>query len=389
MLTNTLYTEILNRTLFVCAIRSYPIDSTNSNLPLYNGAHLVTYDLDTHQTVSNLLKSYVDGTTINTCGFKADSQRKDMAVMLFGLYPTPKEIYRSVKAESDAPWLNTDLAIDCSYSYGQTGVYFHYCPGKGSIYPDYSEGILRFFGPDEPTLTNMIPGPNGYSFFYRSAGFSGENENGHVAGFGLTYVGYLGDKSSVDRGDIELTSWCNPAQPDLKCTLKSNAIDAMKVSAVWSDNQPTFFVLALDGNEITYSKVMNPTLATPTIQSLSLEQSAGSTLTISAIQVSDGISPIQSYSWQHSPDNISWSNLEKENDYFIIIPPNTSTKSDFYRVLAKNSIGWSKPSYFIEVKGLGKPSVSSRKTTISCIKGKTLKKVIAVKPVCPKGYKKV
>ena len=28
------------------------------------------------------------------------------------------------------------------------------------------------------------------------------------------------------------------------------------------------------------------------------------------------------------------------------------------------------------------------KTTITCIKGKTLKKVTAVKPVCPKGYKK-
>ena len=29
-----------------------------------------------------------------------------------------------------------------------------------------------------------------------------------------------------------------------------------------------------------------------------------------------------------------------------------------------------------------------KKTTISCIKGKVVKKVTAVKPVCPKGYKK-
>ena len=29
-----------------------------------------------------------------------------------------------------------------------------------------------------------------------------------------------------------------------------------------------------------------------------------------------------------------------------------------------------------------------KKTTITCIKGKTVKKVTAVKPVCPKDYKK-
>jgi hypothetical protein len=29
-----------------------------------------------------------------------------------------------------------------------------------------------------------------------------------------------------------------------------------------------------------------------------------------------------------------------------------------------------------------------KKTTITCLKGKLVKKVTAVKPVCPKGYKK-
>jgi hypothetical protein len=29
-----------------------------------------------------------------------------------------------------------------------------------------------------------------------------------------------------------------------------------------------------------------------------------------------------------------------------------------------------------------------KKTTITCVKGKTAKKVTAIKPVCPKGYKK-
>jgi hypothetical protein len=31
---------------------------------------------------------------------------------------------------------------------------------------------------------------------------------------------------------------------------------------------------------------------------------------------------------------------------------------------------------------------SKKKTTITCVKGKLTKKVTAVKPVCPKGYKK-
>jgi hypothetical protein len=36
-----------------------------------------------------------------------------------------------------------------------------------------------------------------------------------------------------------------------------------------------------------------------------------------------------------------------------------------------------------------KPAASlSKKSTITCIKGKTTKKVTAVKPKCPAGYKK-
>ncbi|MEY4959419.1 MAG: hypothetical protein RL271_793, partial [Actinomycetota bacterium] len=30
----------------------------------------------------------------------------------------------------------------------------------------------------------------------------------------------------------------------------------------------------------------------------------------------------------------------------------------------------------------------TKKTTITCVKGKLVKKVTALKPVCPKGYKK-
>jgi uncharacterized protein YqfA (UPF0365 family) len=33
-------------------------------------------------------------------------------------------------------------------------------------------------------------------------------------------------------------------------------------------------------------------------------------------------------------------------------------------------------------------AAATKKTTITCVKGKLTKKVTAVKPVCPKGYKK-
>ena len=35
-----------------------------------------------------------------------------------------------------------------------------------------------------------------------------------------------------------------------------------------------------------------------------------------------------------------------------------------------------------------KAAAAKKKTTITCVKGKLTKKVTAVKPVCPKGYKK-
>jgi len=35
-----------------------------------------------------------------------------------------------------------------------------------------------------------------------------------------------------------------------------------------------------------------------------------------------------------------------------------------------------------------KVAAASKKITITCVKGKLTKKVTAVKPVCPKGYKK-
>ncbi len=70
--------------------------------------------------------------------------------------------------------------------------------------------------------------------------------------------------------------------------------------------------------------------------------------------------------------------------------------------LSANGFGYSSPTVRVKLTQEGPrseptatptpiPSPTSqlvRKTTISCIKGKTVKKITAVKPVCPKGYKK-
>ncbi len=39
-------------------------------------------------------------------------------------------------------------------------------------------------------------------------------------------------------------------------------------------------------------------------------------------------------------------------------------------------------------KAVAKPATASAKKSITCVKGKTTKKVVAVNPKCPAGYKK-
>ena len=41
-----------------------------------------------------------------------------------------------------------------------------------------------------------------------------------------------------------------------------------------------------------------------------------------------------------------------------------------------------------EAKAKAKPNAAKKKSTITCVKGKLTKKIKAVKPKCPKGYKK-
>jgi len=46
------------------------------------------------------------------------------------------------------------------------------------------------------------------------------------------------------------------------------------------------------------------------------------------------------------------------------------------------------PAASIPPRVSASPSTQAKKTTITCVKGKLTKKVTAVKPICPSGYKK-
>jgi hypothetical protein len=82
------------------------------------------------------------------------------------------------------------------------------------------------------------------------------------------------------------------------------------------------------------------------------------------------------------------------NSYFdgIIVPYPRYKSIVLIKVRASNSLGsseWSTGIYS-PVSDFGIIDTSStviKKTTISCVKGKLTKKVTAVKPKCPSGYK--
>jgi hypothetical protein len=69
----------------------------------------------------------------------------------------------------------------------------------------------------------------------------------------------------------------------------------------------------------------------------------------------------------------------------------SSTPVVLVRVEAINEVGYStlSPGVYLTLKDFGiAPLVQAKSITITCIKGKTTKKVTAVNPKCPTGYKK-
>ncbi len=57
-------------------------------------------------------------------------------------------------------------------------------------------------------------------------------------------------------------------------------------------------------------------------------------------------------------------------------------------IIDVSNFNYSRPKLTIGIKKGYKPSAAAKKITITCIMGKTTKKITAVKPTCPKGYVK-
>jgi hypothetical protein len=55
-------------------------------------------------------------------------------------------------------------------------------------------------------------------------------------------------------------------------------------------------------------------------------------------------------------------------------------------IIDVSNFDYSRKKLTIALKKGYKPSVTAKKTTITCVLGKTTKKITAVKPKCPKGY---
>jgi hypothetical protein len=74
----------------------------------------------------------------------------------------------------------------------------------------------------------------------------------------------------------------------------------------------------------------------------------------------------------------------------------TVNEKDGWLYLSANGFNYSAPTVRVKLTQEAEAPVATpsakpaaaKKTTITCIKGKTSKKVTAVKPVCPVGYKK-
>jgi hypothetical protein len=63
------------------------------------------------------------------------------------------------------------------------------------------------------------------------------------------------------------------------------------------------------------------------------------------------------------------------------------SQKDEWIHLGAYGFGFSSPTLKVKFTQAAAPVVA-KKTTITCVKGKTTKKVTAVKPTCPTGFKK-
>lgn len=95
------------------------------------------------------------------------------------------------------------------------------------------------------------------------------------------------------------------------------------------------------------------------------------------------------YGFSKAPLNASISVID--NDGVQTAATKLVSEKDGWLRIAAYGFGFSSPKIKVNLSQAGTPAnkkVAPKKTTITCKKGKVVKKVTALKPVCPKGYKK-
>jgi hypothetical protein len=65
-----------------------------------------------------------------------------------------------------------------------------------------------------------------------------------------------------------------------------------------------------------------------------------------------------------------------------------ANEKDGWLYLTANNFQFSSPIIQVKLSQDASSVVTPAKSTITCVKGKTIKTVTGVKPVCPTGYKK-
>ena len=95
------------------------------------------------------------------------------------------------------------------------------------------------------------------------------------------------------------------------------------------------------------------------------------------------------YGFSKAPLNASIS--VTDNDGVATVATKLVSEKDGWLRISAYGFGFSNPTIKVNLTQVESPAtkkVMAKKTTITCKKGKSVKKVTAIKPVCPKGFKK-
>jgi hypothetical protein len=96
------------------------------------------------------------------------------------------------------------------------------------------------------------------------------------------------------------------------------------------------------------------------------------------------------YGFSKAPLNASISVID--NDGVSTAATKLVSEKDGWLRIAAYGFGFSNPTIKVNLTQVGSPAsmkVVAKKTTITCKKGKTIKKITSLKPKCAAGYKKV